>query len=89
MASSDALAAAAAARLAASSPSSAPLTHLPPDPVVLEGKRKFNLAMEDELLDYKHNHPVNIDNCANTLIKIFGNVLNNPEEPKYRQASSM
>lgn len=58
---------------------------LPPDPVVLEGKKKFHLALEDELLDYKHNLATSIEACANTLVRIFSNVLDNPGEAKYRQ----
>lgn len=57
----------------------------PPNPVVLEARKKFNLHMEDELLDYKHNHAMHIDNCATMLIKIFNNVLDNPAEDKYRK----
>lgn len=52
---------------------------------VLEARKKFNTAMDDHLLDYKHNHPMHVDNCANTLIRIFSNVLDNPGEAKYRQ----
>jgi len=44
--------------------------------------------MEDELLDYKHNHAMHIENCTNTLIKIFGNILDNPEDTKYRQVKA-
>ncbi|KAL6761233.1 hypothetical protein V8C86DRAFT_3131780 [Haematococcus lacustris] len=72
--------AAAAERILASAPIIAPA-----DPVVVEGKKRFSLALESELLDYKHNHPVHIENCAALLIKIFGNVLDHPDEAKYRQ----
>ncbi|GFH14030.1 PUB domain-containing protein [Haematococcus lacustris] len=72
--------AAAAERILASAP-----VITPADPVVVEGKKRFSLALESELLDYKHNHPVHIENCAALLIKIFGNVLDHPDEAKYRQ----
>ncbi|MEW5299789.1 MAG: hypothetical protein WDW38_010875 [Sanguina aurantia] len=51
---------------------------------VSDGRRKFLLALEGELLDYKHNVPQHIENCANMLIKIFTNVIENPAEEKYR-----
>ena len=38
-----------------------------------------------QLLDYKHNHPQLIENCAVLLIKIFNNILEHPHEEKYRQ----
>ena len=38
-----------------------------------------------QLLDYKHNHPQLIENCAGMLIKVFSNVLAHPLEDKYKQ----
>ena len=38
-----------------------------------------------QLLDYKHNHPQLIENCAGMLIKVFSNVLEHPLEDKYKQ----
>eukprot|EP00967_Tisochrysis_lutea_P158378 scaffold323606_cov18-Tisochrysis_lutea.AAC.1 len=32
-----------------------------------------------------HNHPINVSNCVAMLLKIFNNVLEHPEEQKFRQ----
>uniref|UniRef100_A0A7S3QRY1 PUB domain-containing protein n=2 Tax=Dunaliella tertiolecta TaxID=3047 RepID=A0A7S3QRY1_DUNTE len=44
--------------------------------------------MDDNLLDYKHNHPINVSNCVAMLLKIFNNVLEHPEEQKFRQVKA-
>jgi len=50
-----------------------------------EARKKFVSVMEEKLLDYKHNHPQNIENCTTTLIKIFSNILDHPEDAKFRK----
>jgi len=35
----------------------------------------------------QHNHPVRIADCVAMLLKIFNNVLEHPEEQKFRQVS--
>eukprot|EP00798_Chlamydomonas_sp_ICE-L_P015750 gene15750-21873_t len=57
--------------------------------IVLEARKKFSLVMEDELLDYKHNNPVLIEGCASTLIKIFTNILEHPDEEKYHKVKAV
>ncbi|KAF5832834.1 hypothetical protein DUNSADRAFT_11173 [Dunaliella salina] len=59
-----------------------------PDPAVLEAKKEFFKYMDDNLLDYKHNHPINVSNCVSTLLKIFNNVLEHPEDQKFRQVKA-
>ncbi|GAX85007.1 hypothetical protein CEUSTIGMA_g12428.t1 [Chlamydomonas eustigma] len=53
--------------------------------IAAETRKKFVAVMEEKLLDYKHNHAQNIENCATTLIKIFSNILDHPEDPKFRK----
>mmetsp|Transcript_5090 Transcript_5090/g.15479 ORF Transcript_5090/g.15479 Transcript_5090/m.15479 type:complete len:88 (-) Transcript_5090:690-953(-) len=48
-------------------------------------KLNFATHMDHELLDYKHNHPQVIEACINMLFKIFTNILEHPNELKYRQ----
>ncbi|KAG2449156.1 hypothetical protein HYH02_005903 [Chlamydomonas schloesseri] len=55
---------------------------------VQEGKRKFYDHLEDKVLDYFHNNPVNIEACVSTCAKIFGNVINNPTEEKFRKVKA-
>ncbi|GLI69438.1 hypothetical protein VaNZ11_014050 [Volvox africanus] len=53
--------------------------------MVQEGRRKFSSHLEDSVLDYLHNNPINIEACLATCNKLFGNVINNPDEEKYRK----
>ncbi|GIL74704.1 hypothetical protein Vretimale_2338 [Volvox reticuliferus] len=53
--------------------------------MVQEGRRKFSNHLEDTVLDYLHNNPINIEACLATCNKLFGNVVNNPDEEKYRK----
>jgi len=55
------------------------------DPTLLEARRKFASHLDNVVLDYKHYHPSQLDACVGTLHTIFGNVVQNPEEPKYRK----
>ncbi|KAG2444558.1 hypothetical protein HXX76_001303 [Chlamydomonas incerta] len=55
---------------------------------VQEGKRKFYDHLEDKVLDYFHNSPVNIEACVSTCVKIFSNVVNNPTEEKFRKVKA-
>ncbi|EFJ46753.1 hypothetical protein VOLCADRAFT_105420 [Volvox carteri f. nagariensis] len=56
--------------------------------LILEGRRKFSNHLEDHVLDYFHNNPINIEACLTTCIKLFGNVVNNPTEEKYRKVKA-
>ncbi|GFR46270.1 hypothetical protein Agub_g7824 [Astrephomene gubernaculifera] len=55
---------------------------------VQEGRRKFYSHLEDHVLDYLHNNPIHIEACLNTCIKLFGNVVHNPQEEKYRKVKA-
>ncbi|PNW88295.1 hypothetical protein CHLRE_01g023050v5 [Chlamydomonas reinhardtii] len=55
---------------------------------VQEGKRKFYDHLEDKVLDYFHNSPVNIEACVSTCVKIFSNVVHNPTEEKFRKVKA-
>ncbi|GLC36286.1 hypothetical protein PLESTF_001732400 [Pleodorina starrii] len=57
--------------------------------MVLEGRRKFSSHLEDRVLDYFHNNPINIEACLATCIKLFSNVVNNPNEEKYRKVKAV
>jgi hypothetical protein len=57
------------------------------DPTLTEARRKFSSHLENVVLDYKHYHPSQLDACTATLHTIFGNVLQNPDDPKYRKVT--
>ncbi|PNH07867.1 hypothetical protein TSOC_005642 [Tetrabaena socialis] len=56
---------------------------------VQEGRRKFYNHLENTVLDYFHNNPVSIEACLSTCIKLFGNVVSNPAEEKYRKVKAV
>jgi hypothetical protein len=55
------------------------------DPHIVQARRKFASLLENTVLDYKHYHPAQLEACINTLDLIFGNVVSNPDEPKFRR----
>lgn len=55
---------------------------------ILDARKKFSATLDDEVLDYKHNHPGAVENCVTTLLKIFNNVITSPTEQKYRQVKA-
>ena len=52
---------------------------------IYDARKKFAAILEDDVLDYKHHHPVNIENCLTVMRRIFTNVLEQPLEGKLRQ----
>lgn len=59
------------------------------DAAVQEGRRKFASHLDDHVLDYLHNNAIHIEACLSTCAKIFGNVLQQPDEDKYRRIKAM
>mmetsp|Transcript_11096 Transcript_11096/g.20094 ORF Transcript_11096/g.20094 Transcript_11096/m.20094 type:complete len:122 (-) Transcript_11096:21-386(-) len=55
------------------------------DKKLRDGYKKFVSHVEMELLDYQHNNPIIIEQCINTLITLFKNIVENPEVEKYRK----
>lgn len=57
------------------------------DALVQEGRKKYVAHLEDVVLDYLHNSAMSIEAFLTICVKVFGNVVNNPDEEKYRKAS--
>jgi hypothetical protein len=55
------------------------------DPHIVQARRKFASLLENTVLDYKHYHPAQLEACISTLDLIFGNVVSNPDDPKFRR----
>lgn len=56
--------------------------------VFLNARRKFNSCLESDVLDYLHYHPSQLEDCVKTLHTLFNNIVEHPEDPKYRRVSS-
>lgn len=41
--------------------------------------------LHSKLLDYKHNSPANLKKCIELLIRLSENIVQNPDEQKYRK----
>jgi hypothetical protein len=64
-----------------------PAHHSPlelPKPVQ-DGRKKVLLILEEEVLDYKHNGAAAVEDAVSTLATYFGNVVQDPEDDKYRR----
>lgn len=69
-----------------------PLLHTVPHAIELaqnkelvDARRKFSAVLENDVLDYKHYHPAALEACIDTLQTIFGNILQYPDDEKYRK----
>lgn len=62
--------------------------HLDKQQDLLDARRKFNSCLESDVLDYLHYHPSQLEDCVTTLHKLFTNILEHPEDDKYRRVSS-
>lgn len=55
------------------------------DPEVRLARRRFSSALESNVLDYLHNAPAALEACVSTLERMFANVLDHPDDEKYRR----
>lgn len=56
---------------------------------LLDARRKFSSCLESDVLDYLHYHPSQLEDCVTTLHKLFSNIVEHPEDPKYRRVSAL
>jgi hypothetical protein len=54
---------------------------------VQDGRKKVLTILEEEVLDYKHNGAPAVEDCVATLATYFANVVDHPDEDKYRKVS--
>lgn len=70
------------------SPTSAEgVVHTTKEKSLLEARRKFNSCLESDVLDYLHYHPSQLEDCVTTLHRLFSNIIEHPEDQKYRRVS--
>jgi flavin-dependent dehydrogenase len=56
---------------------------------LLDARRKFSSSLESNVLDFLHYSPLALEECVRTLHTLFDNVLQHPEEPKYRRVRAV
>ncbi|KAK9829736.1 hypothetical protein WJX72_007573 [[Myrmecia] bisecta] len=50
-----------------------------------EGLKKSSKLLFTDLMDFRHNGPERVEQCVATLLKMLSNVIEHPEEEKYRK----
>eukprot|EP00884_Botryococcus_braunii_P000213 jgi/Botrbrau1/10192/Bobra.116_1s0008.1 len=55
------------------------------DPRFMDCKMKLIKTMNSKLLDYKHEHPANVLQTLEVLDTLFSNIIDNPNESKFRK----
>lgn len=50
-----------------------------------DARRKFASSLEANVLDYLHYHALQLEECVRTLHTLFSNVVQHPDEHKYRR----
>lgn len=57
------------------------------DPALKDRQDKIVKILHSQMMDFKVHNPLKLENCVNTLIQLFDNILQNPEKQKYRKVS--
>lgn len=52
---------------------------------LLDSRRKFSAKLEGSVLDYLHYSPAALEDCVKTMHTLCNNILEHPEDPKYRK----
>jgi hypothetical protein len=52
---------------------------------LLDARRKFSSSLESNVLDYLHYGPQALEDCVKTMHTLCNNILEHPEDPKYRK----
>lgn len=55
---------------------------------LLDARRKFSSSLESNVLDYLHYSPQALEDCVKTMHTLFSNIMEHPDDPKYRRVSS-
>lgn len=48
-------------------------------------RRQFSSKLEGSVLDYLHYSPQALEDCVKTMHTLFSNILEHPDDPKYRK----
>jgi hypothetical protein len=54
---------------------------------LLDARRKFSSNLESNVLDYLHYGPQALEDCVKTMLTLFSNILEHPDDPKYRKVT--
>ena len=52
-----------------------------------EHRNKLVKLLHSQMMDWKHNHPQKLEACVTTLLRMIGNILDRPEQEKFRSVS--
>jgi hypothetical protein len=55
---------------------------------LLDARRKFSSSLESNVLDYLHYSPQALEDCVRTMHTLFSNIMEHPDDPKFRRVSS-
>lgn len=58
------------------------------DPALKDRQDKIVKILHSQMMDFKVHNPLKLENCVNTLIQLFDNILQNPEKQKYRKVKA-
>lgn len=58
------------------------------DPALKDRQDKIVKLIHSQMMDFKVYSPLKLENCVNTLIQLFHNILQNPEKQQYRKVLS-
>lgn len=56
---------------------------------LLDARRKFSSSLESNVLDYLHYGPQALEDCVKTMHTLFSNILEHPDDPKYRKVRAV
>eukprot|EP00879_Flechtneria_rotunda_P004262 GHRR01004511.1.p1 GENE.GHRR01004511.1~~GHRR01004511.1.p1 ORF type:complete len:215 (+),score=64.33 GHRR01004511.1:164-808(+) len=52
---------------------------------LIDARRKFSSTLEGNVLDYLHYYPQQLEDCIKTLYILFSNIVQHPDDPKYKR----
>lgn len=52
---------------------------------LLDARRKFSSSLESNVLDYLHYSPLALEDCVKTMHTLFSNIIDHPDDQKYRR----
>lgn len=74
---------------AAPHPSAAAADHAALERELLDARRKFSSSLESNVLDYLHYSPQALEDCVRTMHTLCSNILEHPDDPKYRKVAAV
>ena len=55
------------------------------DPALKDRKDKIVKILHSQMMDFKVYSPLKLENCVNKLIQYFHNILQHPDDQRYRK----